>query len=340
MGRAPAQGASSACTSASTGRAPSITQVTQVPEASAGRPDSSISEGFSTSRSPVSSISNTPISLVAPKRFFAARRMRYVMCRSPSKYSTQSTMCSSTLGPAMEPSLFTWPMTNTVTPCPFASCISAMVQSFTCPTPPAGESSSSLYSVWIESTMRMSGCSSATHSSTSPSRVSDNTNRFSLSTCSRSARSFSCRVDSSPDTYSTLANCPSCWQICSIRVDLPMPGAPPTSTSEPFTAPPPSTRSSSPIPVEKRISSSVCISVMRDTFTGVLGRDIFPLLAGRSAACSTMEFHAPHTVQRPDHLGLSLPHSVQKNTVLAFIFHPSFVQYWQKPAAMAAAMCS
>ena len=79
---------------------------------------------------------------------------------------------------------------------------------------------------------------------------------------------------------------------------------------------------------------------MRDTFTGAFTRDIFLFLDGRSAACYTMEFHAPHTVQRPDQRGLSLPHSVQKNTVLAFIFHPSFVQYWQKPAAMAAAMCS
>ena len=37
-------------------------------------------------------------------------------------------MCSSTFGPAMEPSLLTWPITNTVIPCPFASCISAIVQ--------------------------------------------------------------------------------------------------------------------------------------------------------------------------------------------------------------------
>ena len=65
-----------ACTSASTGRAPSITQVTQVPGASSGRPASRLSEGFGTSASPLSAISNTPISLVAPKRFFAARRMR------------------------------------------------------------------------------------------------------------------------------------------------------------------------------------------------------------------------------------------------------------------------
>ena len=69
-------GAIRACTSARTGLAPSMAQVTQVPGASLGRPDSSISEGFSTSRRPRSIISNTPISLVEPKRFFAARRMR------------------------------------------------------------------------------------------------------------------------------------------------------------------------------------------------------------------------------------------------------------------------
>ena len=76
------------------------------------------------------------------------------------------------------------------------------------------------------------------------------------------------------------------------------------------------------MPVENRSSSSACISVMLDTFTGDFGRDIFPFFTVRSGACSTMEFHAPHTVQRPDHLGLSLPHSVQKNTVFAFIDSP------------------
>ena len=34
-----------------------------------------------------------------------------------------------------------------------------------------------------------------------------------------------------------------------VSVDLPIPGAPPSSTSEPGTRPPPSTRSSSPMPV-------------------------------------------------------------------------------------------
>ena len=65
--------------------------------------------GLATSARPRSVISNTPISSVAPKRFFTARRMRNWWPRSPSKYSTASTMCSSTRGPAMAPSLVTWP---------------------------------------------------------------------------------------------------------------------------------------------------------------------------------------------------------------------------------------
>ena len=232
-------------------------------------------------------------------------------------------MCSNTLGPAIEPSLLTWPMTNTVMPCPFASCIRAMVQSFTCPTPPAGESISSLYSVWMESTMSTSGFSSRTHSVTFPKHVSDKTYRFSLSTRSRCARSFSWWVDSSPETYSTLENSPNFLQIWSISVDLPIPGAPPTKTSDPLTAPPPKTRSSSPIPVRKRISSEVPSSVMRSAFTVVEKTDFLPLFTGLSV-CSTMVFHAPQAGQRPDHLGVSLPHSVQKKTVFAFMDIPLF----------------
>ena len=58
------------------GRVPSMTQVTQVPGVSSGRPESMVSDGFGTSRRPVSAISKTPISFVEPKRFFAARSMR------------------------------------------------------------------------------------------------------------------------------------------------------------------------------------------------------------------------------------------------------------------------
>ena len=60
--------------------------------------------------SPRSVIANTPSSLTAPKRFLIARTRRKVECVSPSKYSTVSTMCSSTRGPASAPSLVTWPI--------------------------------------------------------------------------------------------------------------------------------------------------------------------------------------------------------------------------------------
>ena len=41
------------------------------------------------------------------QRFFTARKTRKTWLRSPSKYSTVSTICSNSLGPAMEPSLVT-----------------------------------------------------------------------------------------------------------------------------------------------------------------------------------------------------------------------------------------
>ena len=65
---------------------------------------------------------------------------------------------------------------------------------------------------------------------------------------SRSARRRICAADSSPETYSVrrpaAARLPSAMFV---SVDLPIPGEPPSSTSEPGTRPPPSTRSSSPI---------------------------------------------------------------------------------------------
>ena len=66
----------SACTSRRIGRVPSIEQAVTAPDASAGRPSSINSDGFGTSASPSSRISNTPISLVEPKRFFTPRRIR------------------------------------------------------------------------------------------------------------------------------------------------------------------------------------------------------------------------------------------------------------------------
>ena len=55
-----------------------------------------------------------------PKRFFIARRMRYWWLRSPSKLSTVSTICSSTRGPAIVPSLVTCPTRISAVPRSFA----------------------------------------------------------------------------------------------------------------------------------------------------------------------------------------------------------------------------
>src|SRR5579884_1270262 len=48
-----------------------------------------------------------------------------------------------------------------------------------------------------------------------------------------------------------------------VSVDLPMPGEPPSSTSEPGTRPPPSTRSSSPMPVFMRSTGAAPTSARR-----------------------------------------------------------------------------
>ena len=70
-----------------------------------------------------------------------------------------------------------------------------------------------------------------------------------------SALNFICSADSSPETYRTLPSPCTLSQSCKIKVDLPIPGSPPSRTSEPLTKPPPNTLSNSPIPVCVRIAS-------------------------------------------------------------------------------------
>ena len=63
--------------------------------------------------------------------------------RSPPRSMTASTRCSSVRGPAIEPSLVTWPTSTTAIPSPFASSIRRNADSRTWPTLPAGPSRSS-----------------------------------------------------------------------------------------------------------------------------------------------------------------------------------------------------
>src|SRR5262245_50101565 len=98
-----------------------------------------------------------------------------------------------------------------------------------------------------------------------------------------------------------------------------MPGSPPSRMSDPGTTPPPSTRSNSPMPVERRtlrdISTSA-YSLAVDDVENCEKRFCPTEDAADSDLSSTREFHAPHSLHRPIHLGACAPHSWQTNTTL------------------------
>ena len=101
-GRSSGDGVTSACTSASSGRRPSIVTATQVPGTSAGWCSTNSPVGSVTALMPSEDRSKQPTSSTGPKRFFIARTIRKRELRSPSKCSTTSTRCSSTRGPAID----------------------------------------------------------------------------------------------------------------------------------------------------------------------------------------------------------------------------------------------
>mmetsp|Transcript_6031 Transcript_6031/g.24077 ORF Transcript_6031/g.24077 Transcript_6031/m.24077 type:complete len:313 (-) Transcript_6031:3500-4438(-) len=132
-----------ACSSTSSGRVPSSVTSTQLPGTGSVWVDRKMALGLATPFRPFSVIANTPISLTAPKRFLMARTRRKLLCVSPSKYSTVSTMCSSTRGPASAPSLVTWPTSTIAQPLALAVRVSWAAHSRTCATEPGAELSCS-----------------------------------------------------------------------------------------------------------------------------------------------------------------------------------------------------
>ena len=83
---------------------------------------------------------------------------------------------------------------------------------------------------------------------------------------------------------------------------------------EPGTRPPPSTRSSSPIPVVIRSAAPASTSASLTGRTARLER--LPPPAGAAARCSsTKVFHSPQPGQRPCHFGLSWPQAEQAKRV-------------------------
>ena len=169
---------------------------------------------------------------------------------------------------------------------------------------PGAESRLSRYIVWIESITTTSG-------GTATSKVATMSRRFiaaarSTGACSnpkRRALSRTWSTDSSPETYAHFAPFKAnCAAACSSNVDLPIPGSPPTSNTDPATSPPPVTRSNSPMPVSRRATGSPTPcndtkSITRPFATALpCGDD------ASGAASSAMLFHAPHASHRPAHL--------------------------------------
>jgi hypothetical protein len=218
-------------------------------------------DGFGTGRSPAPVISNTPSSLTAPKRFFTARTTRCAWCRSPSNDSTVSTTCSSTFGPARLPSLVTC----------------------------AHQHRGNVLPLRREQELRgrlahladAAGRRLELDRENGLDRIDDHERRpqardlleDALETRFRQEierrradaepiaaaldlvlRFLARGIEHGPTSRAT------CAAACSSSVDLPMPGSPPRSTSDPRTIPPPSTRSSSPLPLEMRVAAVVSTS--------------------------------------------------------------------------------
>ena len=97
------------------------------------------------------------------------------------------------------------------------------------------------------------------------------------------------------------------------RVDLPIPGSPPISTTEPLTSPPPSTRSSSGSPVGTPLSAAASTSERVRTRL----REASPAypanrgLPPASASPSSRVFQAWHSGHWPAHLESRAPHPEQ-----------------------------
>src|SRR5437773_9227144 len=147
-------------------------------------------------------------------------------------------------------------------------------------------------------------------------RVSPSTWTAPASSLSRTARRRICSGDSSPDTYSVGTPALSSRAAhCSSRVDFPMPGSPPTSTTDPGTVPPPNTKSNSSRPVFHLARAPL---VRADKRTGGLADACRACLTARPperpTASSTSVFHAPQASHRPAHFGCSAPQSVQRKT--------------------------
>ena len=253
---------------------------------------------------PSSSRSKQPTSSAGPYRFFTARTSRSRECRSPSNCSTTSTRCSSMRGPAIEPSLVTWPTSSVAMPRALATWMSASATSRTWVTPPGAPSTSALDDRLhrVDDQQRR-----APPRRRGRARRRGRSRRRGTAPRSsapiRSARSRTWAADSSPVTYSARRPLrPACAATSSSSVDLPTPGSPASSTTAPGTRPPPSTRSSSGTPVRARGGGRDVDLADGQRGATDRARPRPGAAAGRRAPTASTVPQAWHSPQRPTHL--------------------------------------
>ena len=109
-------------------------------------------------------------------------------------------MCSTTRGPAIWPSLVTWPTKMMAAPDFLAKRIRACAEARTWVTVPGADSTVSVHMVWIESiTISRGGLPSDSVAMMSSTEVSAASCTGALASPSRAARSRTCATASSPE---------------------------------------------------------------------------------------------------------------------------------------------
>src|SRR5919107_1288552 len=172
----------------------------------------------------------------------------------------------------------------------------------------------------MESTTTALGRSSRIVPSITSTSVSESTLKPLPSTPSLRALRATCLGDSSPETMRQPS--PRCPMTCKRSVLFPTPGSPPTSTMEPGTIPPPSTRFSSPTPASilpppSTIGTSLRAIVFPEFLAFCLvARSAKPTTFLASRTSSTKVLHSPQSGQRPSHFGAWCPQFEQTYRVL------------------------
>ena len=300
----------SACTSASSGRRPSIVTATQVPATCWAWCSTKSPVGSVTAAMPSEDRSKQPTSSTGPNRFFIARSIRKRELRSPSKCSTTSTRCSSTRGPAIEPSLVTWPTSTVVMLRVLATRISAAATSLTWVTPPGTPSMPD----------GADGLDGVDHQQRRADLldVGEHGAEVGLGGEVELVVHAAGAVGAQPDLGGGLLAGDVeravlmravCAATSSSSVLLPTPGSPASRIAAPGTRPPPSTRSSSGTPLVRDVDS-LDRDLRRSGRPGSSPGRRPPAASGQpTSATDPQAWHSP---QRPTHLPVSQPHSAQR----------------------------